>query len=240
MCGRYGVKLSFENLAKLMRAEPLLDDEWGPDLNIAPTDAAPVIVFQPDGPRLTLHRWGLVPFWADDPKVGARMINARSDTIADKAAFREPLMKRRLLVPASGYYEWTHPSPEPGKKKKDLPKPTPHWFHRRGLDSPLVFAGLGSSWKDKHTGERRETFCIITTEANADTRDVHDRMPVILEPDQQALWLDPQTPLDTLTAMLAPYLGELAHHVVSTEVNDVRADGPQLIEPYLPSQGSLL
>lgn len=233
MCGRYGVKLEFEDLAKLMRAEPLdslEDTDWGPDLNIAPTDRAPVIIPTSAGPRLTLFRWGLVPFWANDPRVGARMINARSDTILDKPAFREPVQKRRLLVPASGWYEWTHPSPEPGKKKKDLPKPTPYWFQRREPE-PLVFAGLYSTWKDKTTGEHRETFCIITTDANADTRPIHDRMPVILEPDQQAIWLDMTTPIDTITAMLAPYRGALTHHVVSHDVNDVRADGPHLIEP---------
>lgn len=236
MCGRYGVKLKFEDLAKLLRAEPidsLEDTGWGPDLNIAPTDLAPVIVPTPAGPRLALFRWGLVPFWATDPRVGARMINARSDTILEKPAFREPIQKRRVLVPASGWYEWTHPVPEPGKKKKDLPKPTPHWFQRRD-PQPLVFAGLSSTWKDKKTGERRETFCIITTDANADTSAIHDRMPAILEPDQQAIWLDATTPLDTLTAMLAPYRGALTHHVVSNEVNDVKADGPRLIEPIEP------
>lgn len=241
MCGRYGVKLTFESLAKLLRAEPLDDDiTWGPDFNIAPTDPAPVVVLHEDRPRLALFRWGLVPFWAKDKKVGARMINARADGVADKPAFRDSFRERRLLVPASGWFEWTHPPADPTRKKKDQPRPTPHWLHDPS-GAPVLFAGLSASWKDRDSGEHLKTFSIITTDAAESTRAVHDRMPVILDPAQQSLWLSPTTPPDVLQAMLAPYLGPLSHHVVDTAVNDVRADGPHLIEPVsAPTQGHLL
>jgi len=239
MCGRFGVGLPFSTLAKLLRAEPLDEDEdaasssWGPDFNIAPTDRAPVLRRLPDGRRtLALFRWGLVPFWASDPKVGARMINARGDTVADKPAFRESFKTKRLLVPASGWYEWTHPGPAPGTKKKDLPRPTPHWIASPS-DEPLLFAGLWASWSNKASDTRLETFSIITTDAAPSTRAVHDRMPVILDAQQQELWLDPQTPLDVLGAMLGPYPGPLVHHPVDTAVNNVRADGAHLILPLM-------
>ena len=242
MCGRFGVKLPFSTLAKLLRAEPVDDDlafgpldlpsnEWGPDYNIAPTDRAPVVIRSEglgDRIGLALFRWGLVPFWASDPKVGARMINARAESVAEKPAFRESFKSRRLLVPVSGWYEWTHPEADPTKKKKDQPRPTPHWISSP-RDEVILLAGLGATWSDKASGKGLRTFSIITTEAADSTRAVHDRMPVVLEPSQQDLWLDPTTPPDALSAMLRPYRGALEHYPVDLAVNNVRADGPELI-----------
>ncbi len=241
MCGRFGVKLPFSTLAKLLRAEPVddLPDDWGPDYNIAPTDMAPVVVRRGEGNgelELALFRWGLVPFWASDPKVGARMINARAESVAEKPAFRESFKSRRLLVPVSGWFEWTHPEPDPTKKKKDQARPTPHWICSPS-DEVVLFAGLGATWTDKNSGSKIKTFSIITTDAAESTRAVHDRMPVILEPEQQELWLDPTTPSDALLAMLGPYRGALQHYPVDTVVNDVRADGPQLIERAREARG---
>jgi putative SOS response-associated peptidase YedK len=157
------------------------------------------------------------------------MINARAESVAEKPAFRESFKSRRLLVPVSGWFEWTHPEPDPTKKKKDQPRPTPHWLSSPS-DEVMLFAGLGATWTDKSSGSKIKTFSIITTDAADSTRAVHDRMPVILEPSQQEIWLDPTTPADALSAMLRPYRGALQHHPVDPAVNDVRADGPQLIE----------
>ena len=227
MCGRFGLKTTFSTLAKLLRAEPVADIEWGPDFNIAPTDPAPVLLRDEAGtPRLDLFRWGLVPFWADDPKVGARMINARSDTVASKPAFRESFERRRLVVPASGWYEWRH-APAP-----TTTKPQPYWMYAPD-EAPLMFAGLWATWRDKTSGETRRTFTIITTDAAPATAKIHDRMPVILTPAGRDLWLAPETDKATLQSLLVPHPGELELHPVAKTVNSVRSDGPELIAPLL-------
>ena len=238
MCGRFGVKVTFSTLAKLLGAQPIEDHDWGPDFNIAPTDPAPVLLLDEAGaPRLDLFRWGLVPFWADDPKVGARMINARADTIADKPAFRESFATRRLAVPASGWFEWKAP---PALATGEAKKPQPYWFHRPaglepGADETLSFAGVWASWRDRRgagtPGETRKTFAIVTTEATDATGFVHDRMPVILTPEARAAWLAPTTPRAELQALLVPYRGPLVADAVSKAVNSVKADGPELIAP---------
>lgn len=254
MCGRYGLKTTFATLAKLLRAEPVGEDafdgpgpagaapaaaEWGPDYNIAPTDPAPVLWATPDGGRrLGLFRWGLVPFWAPDPKVGARMINARADTIATKPAFRDAFRERRLLVPASGWYEWEAPA---ACATGDDKKPQPHWLHppeEPANDAPealLLFAGLWSKWRDKASNATRHTFTIVTTEAAPSTRAIHDRMPVIIPAAAQALWLAPDAAPHELQALLTPYTGALAHHAVARTVNSVHTDGPALIAPLTPT-----
>ncbi len=231
MCGRYGLKLSFSELSALLAARPMpgLEDlDWGPDFNLAPTDLAPVVMEIDGERRLGLFRWGLLPFWASDPRMAAKLINARSETVSDKPAFREAFAKRRLLVPVSGWYEWQHHE-EP--RKKSATKPTPHWIHAEPPDQVLLLGGLGSHWVDKTSGVARDTFAIITTEASGAAAEVHDRMPLILSPELQALWLSPSTRRPVLSDLMQPYAGPLAHHEVSTEVNSVRADGAALIEP---------
>lgn len=255
MCGRYGVRVTFSTLAKLLRAEPVapdeLGDEWGPDLNIAPTDRAPVVLppaAPGEAPRLELFRWGLVPFWAKSPREGARMINARGETLAEKPAFREALVERRLLVPASGWYEWTQAAPDSADGKPD-----PHWLHPTSgaateagpaalTDSTqlALFGGLWAKWKDPASGETLRTFSIVTTEAADSTRVLHERMPLVLAPEAQAAWLDPATPPEAVRALVVPYGGPIAHHRVGKAVNSVRADGPELIAPLPePRQGRL-
>lgn len=239
MCGRFGLKTSFSTLARLLRAEPVDEHEWGPDFNIAPTDPAPVLLRDDTGaPRLDLFRWGLVPFWAADPRIGARMINARADTVATKPAFKESFAARRLLVPASGWYEWRH---APALATGDDKKPQPYWFFASD-DTPLLMAGIWSRWKDRQTGETRKTFAILTTDACPATAFVHDRMPVILPAAAQDLWLTPTTPEATLLELCQPYRGPLASHPVSKAVNSVRSDGPELIDPLpaTPEQGPFL
>jgi putative SOS response-associated peptidase YedK len=243
MCGRYGLGLSFSSLAALLQAKPLphLEDlEWGPDYNLAPTDLAPVLLELNGKRRLGLFRWGLLPFWASDPRIAAKLINARSETVAEKPAFREAFATQRLLVPASGWYEWRH-AEEPRKKKAE--KPTPHWIHGANPDEMLMLAGLGSRWVDKASGLAHDTFTILTTDALGAASEVHDRMPLVLVEELQALWLSPSTPKSALIDVMQPYAGSLAHHEVSTEVNSVRSDGARLIEPVesrRDRQGKLL
>jgi putative SOS response-associated peptidase YedK len=238
MCGRYGLKTTFSTLAKLLRAEPIEDHDWGPDFNIAPTDPAPVLLRDDAGAtRLDVFRWGLLPFWADDPRIGARMINARSESVAKKAAFRESFETRRLLIPADGWYEWQAP---PALATGADKKPQPWWFHAAD-DTPLVFAGIWSRWRDKSSGESRNTFSILTTDASPATAFVHDRMPVVLDADGRLAWLAPDTPKDALLELTRPFTGALVSHRVSKAVNSVRNDGPELIAPLAAeAQGKLL
>jgi len=227
MCGRFGLKTTFATLAKLLSAEPVEDSAWGPDYNIAPTDRAPVALAGDGGARrLALFRWGLVPFWAADPRGGARLINARAETIASKPAFRNAFATRRLLVPVSGWYEWQRPP-----DRHNGSKPKPYWLHQD--DDVLLLAGIWERWQDPH-GAHLETFAIATTDAASAVRAVHDRMPVILSREAQALWLAKDTPLETLRELMRPYQGALQFHAVARTVNSVRADGPDLIAPLGP------
>jgi putative SOS response-associated peptidase YedK len=174
-------------------------------------------------------RWGLVPAWADDPKVGSRMINARAETLATKPAFKRLLTRRRCLVPADGFYEW-RPGVAGGKKQPVHVRP------RHG--GPIAFAGLWDSWRPKGAGgdERLISCTIVTTDASDELRDLHDRMPVVLPPESWDAWLDPgHDDVEALRSLLRPSEGfDLVP--VSTAVNDVRNDGPDLLAPAV-SQG---
>jgi putative SOS response-associated peptidase YedK len=236
MCGRFGLKMTFSALARLLRADPVAPHEWGPDFNVAPTDPAPVVLSKDDGTRaLDLYRWGLVPFWASgpkDPRVGARIINARAEGIADKPAFRDGFHSRRLLVPVSGWFEWE--TRKGAGKRKSLR--IPHWFHPPNAalgseDALFLLAGIGAKWTDKETGDVLRTFSIVTTEATGVAATVHDRMPAILDAEGQRRWLARDTPRQELLELLVPYRGAVAEHVVAPRVNNVRSDGPDLIEP---------
>lgn len=196
--------------------------------NIAPTQQVPVIRGQ-DG-SVDQLRWGLVPFWSKDPKGGARMINARSETAATKPAFRSSMKKKRCLVPADGYFEWV----KEGSKKQ------PYWI-RMQSDKPFLMAGLWDSWRDKSVAEDEggalETFTILTTASNALTKDVHDRMPVILSPNDYERWLDPNIQnAEELAYMFEPFSSdEMRLDPVSTRVNSVKNDDADCIkiEPTL-------
>ena len=171
-------------------------------------------------------RWGLVPHWAPDASAAARHINARSETVAGAPAFRDAFARRRCLVPADGFYEWASVS--------DRVK-TPYWIHhaRGGL---LAFAGVHERWRPQGgAGEPLHTFAVLTTTPNALVAPLHDRMPVVLEPDQWNLWLDPEAPLEAVRALLAPAPeGLLAAWPVSTRVNRVRHDDARCVEPAPP------
>jgi putative SOS response-associated peptidase YedK len=179
MCGRYRLSRSKEVLAEHFDVEP--DDDWQPRYNIAPTQSVPVIRQHPEQPKRLGSRmqWGLIPFWAKDPNIGFKMINARAETVATKPAFRESLRKRRCLIPADGFYEW----------KKNGKVKTPFCFTMAD-DSIFAFAGIWDSWRNPE-GKAIETCSIITTTPNTLLIEVHDRMPVILPDDAYDLCLDP-------------------------------------------------
>lgn len=193
-----------------------------PRYNIAPTQQVSVVRLRADASReLSLLRWGLVPSWAQDPSIGQRMINARAETIASKPSYRAAFRRRRCLVPADGYYEWQ----KVGRAKQ------PYYIRLR--DEPLfALAGLWEQWHDTG-GELWETFAIITTEANQATRTIHDRMPVILSPQDYAQWLDAvceqSAALEVLQNLLRPYTGPMQLDPVTTFVNNPRNDSPQCI-----------
>ena len=194
--------------------------------NIAPTQIAPVTRTGDHGEcELVGMRWGLIPSWAKDRSFGSRMINARSETAVEKPAFRSAFKRRRCLVPASGFFEWK----KVGTGKR--PQKQPYYIYRAD-EQPLVMAGLWESWNGPEAGEPTETYTILTTDANDQVRDLHDRMPAILEPDQFDAWLNPrQDDAEALTSLLRPAPdGVLAMHAVSTRVNSPKHDDSTVIE----------
>jgi putative SOS response-associated peptidase YedK len=223
MCGRYTLTADLKTVADRFGA-PMPADEWAtsapPRYNIAPTQS--VIVVGDDGKRyMKQMRWGLIPSWAKDPSIGNKMINARAETVAEKPAYRSALKKRRCLVPADGFYEW--------QKLGNVKQPM-----RIVLKShePFGFAGLWEEWMSPE-GEGVLSCVIITTEANELLKSVHDRMPVILTREAEAMWLDPkiQEP-ERLLALLKQYPpDQMEFYPVSREVNSPAIDKPSNIEP---------
>lgn len=223
MCGRFTLTEDGQVLMDLFRLERLPDD-YRPRYNVAP--GQPVLSVGQVGEvwRASHLRWGLVPFWAKDPKIGYKMINARSETVAQKPAFRQPFQKRRCLIPADGFYEW----------KKDGTKKVPFRFRRkdRGL---FAFAGLWDVWRppDEPDAEPLFTCTILTTQANEVVAPVHDRMPVILS-DEAAwrMWLDPDVPGDGVAHLLRPApADDMETYEVSPIVNSARNDSVECIQP---------
>jgi putative SOS response-associated peptidase YedK len=220
MCGRFTQERPASELAEIFGAEPLVNDPGG-HYNVAPTDEACVVVERDERRALTAYHWGLIPHWAGNAKVGSRMINARAETITASPAFRDPLVRKRCLVPVDSFYEW----------KKEGTVRQPYRVVRRD-GRPLALAGLWSGWRDPATDTVRRTFTIITTTPNEALADLHDRMPVILDDDAWDRWLDPR-PSDPgeLLGLLAPNeTVALEIYPVIKAVNDVRRDGPELIE----------
>lgn len=219
MCGRYSLTSPPEAMRRLfgLAATPNLP----PRYNIAPTQEAPVVRAGAQGRELHLLRWGLVPAWAEDPALGARLINARSETVADKPSFRRAFRQRRCLVPADGFYEW--------RKEGTRKQPFRAVLAERG---PFAFAGLWERWDRAAAGGPLESFTILTTEANALLRPIHARMPVIVAPHDYAAWLDPTRAANDALALLKPCASEaMAVYPVSLRVNSPRHDDPECIEP---------
>lgn len=179
---------------------------------------------------LRLARWGLVPSWSTDPSGGARMINARSETVAEKPAFREALASRRCLVPAEGYYEWLPPAPGAGRRPK-----RPVYVHPSD-DGVLAFAGLFEFWRDPSRpvddpDRWLTTTTILTAAATGELAEIHERRPVALRPEHWDTWLDPQTGSDVALALLGAEPPETTYHRVSTAVNRVGTQGRELVAP---------
>jgi putative SOS response-associated peptidase YedK len=223
MCGRYALygPVSRKNREVIEFLDREL--EFGDTYNAAPTQMLPVYRLDAAGnPELRLLRWGLVPAWAKDAAIGARMINARGETVAEKPAFRAAFQRRRCLVPMSGFYEW----------KRDATRKVPHFVHLLNADV-FAAAGLHEFWPGKDGAEPVESFTIITTDANEVMRELHDRMPVLLHAADYDAWLNRENrDLAMLKGLLRPYPAEeMRAYPVSPRVNSARNDGPELIEP---------
>jgi len=220
MCGRFTQERPASELAEIFGAEPLVEDPGG-HFNVAPTDEALVVVQREDRRAVTSYRWGLIPHWAGEAKVGSRMINARAETITASPAFRDAFMRKRCLVPVDSFYEW--------KREGTVRQPFRIVRHDH---RPLALAGLWAGWRDPATDTVRRTFTIVTTTPNDAIAGLHDRMPVVLEDGTWDRWLDPR-PADPgeLLAMLVPSEAALDVYAVDRAVNDVRRDGPELILP---------
>ncbi|HYE74962.1 MAG TPA: SOS response-associated peptidase, partial [Blastocatellia bacterium] len=178
MCGRFTLHHTEDEIIERF-AIAEVETDIGPRYNIAPSQNIAAII-EHEHCTLKAFKWGLVPSWAKDPTIGHRMINARAETLAEKPSYKQALAKRRCLIPADGFYEW--------KKAKGGNQP----YHIRRRDGELfAFAGLWETWKDEN-GEKLETCTIITTEPNELMSTIHDRMPVILKPEHEELWLDPK------------------------------------------------
>ncbi len=190
-----------------------------PSFNFAPTQQIPVIVADEEGARqLVRMRWGLIPSWAKEKKIGNKLINARAETVASKPAFRAAFRKRRCLVPMSGYYEWRL---EDGRKQ-------PYYVHGKG---PVAGAGLWETWRDPETEEQVESCAILTTDATPELRELHLRMPLFIPPPAHRLWLDRQTPLEVVSGLIVPWAAPLMMSPVSKRLNNPRNNGPELLEP---------
>jgi putative SOS response-associated peptidase YedK len=223
MCGRYTQMRTWAELLDLYGiAESLSPSNFPARYNIAPTQAVPVVRRQRgSGEReLVTLRWGLVPSWAKDIDIGARMINARAETLADKPSFRAAFKERRCLIVADGFYEWQ-------ARPKGAKQP---WFITVADARPFAFAGLWEEWWGAGS-TLVETCTIVTTEANAALRPIHARMPAILPADRFEAWLDPAAAATDLKALLAPYAGEMATRPVGRRVNAVGNDDPGCVEP---------
>ena len=222
MCGRFVQSQEAENYGAYFQVDVIRTDAVLRSWNVAPTKQV-YAVAEHDGERqLGTFDWGLVPFWAKDRKIGARLINARIETAAEKPAFRDSFTARRCIIPAEGFYEW-----EPKDRGK-----LPHYFFAPDGQS-LALAGLWSSWKDPDSGDRLRTCTILTGEPNEVVQPIHDRMPVILPDTIWDSWLDPEvTDAGVIRDLLASAaIPDLVEHAVSTLVNRVANDLPELIAP---------
>jgi putative SOS response-associated peptidase YedK len=219
MCGRFVITSPPDALRQIFGY--VEQPNFPPRHNIAPTQPIPVVIIENDGRHFRLMRWGFVPAWVKDPRKFTLLINARSETIEAKPAFKNAIKRRRCLIPADGYYEW-----QPSARGK-----RPYFIHRRD-GRPFGLAGLAETWIGPN-GEEQDTVAIVTAPASADLATLHDRVPVTLMPDDFERWLDCRAfDVDAVTALLAgPAEGEFVWHEVSTRVNSAANDDAQLLLP---------
>jgi putative SOS response-associated peptidase YedK len=254
MCGRFAsARRRAELLEEFGVQRDRVETDLGPDYNVAPTKRIYAVLSRrsgsSDGPasgdsaspgsaepaepaerQLRVVRWGLVPYWAKDRAIGSRMINARSETVADKPAFRRAFARRRCLIPADGFYEWQQITANGSKRKQ------PYYIYRAD-GGVLAFAGLYELWRDPsvpddHPDSWLWTATVITTRAEDEVGQIHDRMPMVITPSAWPDWLDPgNTDVAGVAPLLVPAASSgLTSHPVSTAVNNVRNNGPELTE----------
>jgi putative SOS response-associated peptidase YedK len=219
MCGRFALFASGDELAERFRlAEaPALP----PRYNVAPTQPVAAVRAAAAGRQLALLRWGLIPSWASDPSIGNRLLNARAETVADKPSFRAAFRQRRCLLPASGFYEW---------QKAGAGRKQPYFLRPKG-GGLFALAGLWERWQSP-AGEAVESCTVLTTAANELMRPLHDRMPVLLDPASEEVWLDPRALAEALRPLLTLYPGErMAALPVGPWVSDPRHEGARCLDP---------
>jgi putative SOS response-associated peptidase YedK len=217
MCGRYTLRTPVDTLAERFEIDDA-PSSIAASYNVAPTQGVATVLVEDGKRKLEMLQWGLIPSWADDPSVGNKMINARAETVAEKPSFRKAFRNHRCLVLADGFYEW--------QKGANGKQP---YYIRMEDDSPFGFAGLWESW---HNGREIRSATIITTDANDVVAPIHNRMPVILHPEDYELWLDPDfDEKEPLTALLKPYPAEVMEaYPVSRSVNSPSNNEPSIIE----------
>lgn len=225
MCGRFTLKNSSEAIAEVFHLAKVPTLE--PRYNIAPTQLVPTVIRIPQSSaqsstdsdrQFQMLRWGLIPSWVKDPAIGARMINARAETVSEKPSFRTAFRRRRCLIVADGFYEW----------QRQERKKQPFYFRLRNGQA-FAFAGLWEHWQSPD-GEAVESCTVITTEANELMHPIHDRMPVILDVKDYDLWLDPAVKPEALQQLLQPYRSEaMTSYPVSTQVNNPANNSPEFI-----------
>jgi putative SOS response-associated peptidase YedK len=258
VCGRYASARPARELAEVFGVSAAaVEGELSADYNVAPTKPVLAVVerrprpdddaagggdalgsadagrgrAQPPGAeradperRLMVMRWGLVPSWAKDPSIGNRLVNARAETVAEKPAFRRAFARRRCLLPADGYYEWWNPE-TPGRRKQ------PFFIHPRD-GSVLALAGLYEFWRPDEDADWLVTCTVLTTSAPDEVGRIHPRAPLTVGPDDWERWLDPEVPGEQVAGLLVPAVpGVLDAYPVSTAVNNVRNNGPDLLDP---------
>ncbi|HSV41077.1 MAG TPA: SOS response-associated peptidase [Nocardioidaceae bacterium] len=241
MCGRYASSRRPEDLIEEFEIDKAeVKETLTADYNVAPTkqvyavvERAPAEEAEPER-QLRTVKWGLVPFWAKDPAIGNKMINARMETVAEKPAFKQPFAKRRCLLPADGYYEWYATQQ---KSKAGKPLKQPYFIHPKD-GSSMAMAGLYEIWRDPTRDEDDPqrflwTATVLTTTAEDAVGHIHDRMPLLVEPHRWSEWLNPTAKdKDALLGLLVPAApGLLEAYPVSTAVNNVRNNGPELLDP---------
>ena len=242
MCGRYASSRRPEDLLEEFEViDDRVSEAIAPDWNVAPTKPVYAVVERPpakDNPepperQLRVLTWGLIPSWAKDPSIGSRLINARMETVSQKPAFRRALAARRCLLPADGYFEW-YPTEQRTASGKPVKQP---FFIRPKGGGTLAMAGLYEIWRDPDKADDAEdrfrwTCTVITTDAADDLGRIHDRMPLMVEPDRWHHWLDPRSDQSAVLDVLVPAApGRLEAYAVSTKVNAVRNNGPELVDP---------
>lgn len=252
MCGRYASTSRPETLVAEFDIDEILGDLPGPDYNVAPTVAVPAVLERRSAPddavvrRLSPLTWGLVPSWAKDARTGARMINARVETVAEKPAFRRAFAARRCLLPADGFYEWYAPEATErilGRAPAGAGKKQPFFIHRAD-GSLLVMAGIYEIWRDPGKDSDDDsawlrTCSVITTEATDAVGHIHDRMPMVVPRASWDAWLDPTLtdPRAALDLLKVTEPAALEAYAVSTAVNSVRNNDPSLLEPLPDDDG---